>query len=39
MHHIAVCENNPEDSALLQNILDDYELAMHSALNVRCLRL
>ena len=35
MHHIAICEDNYIDYALLQNILDDYELAMHDSLNVK----
>ena len=25
MQKIAICESNPEDSAALQNMLDDYE--------------
>ena len=36
MHSIAICEDNPEDSALLQNLLDDYELAMNEPLYVKC---
>ncbi len=36
MHTIAVCDNIPEDSAILQNLLDDYELAMNDILNVKC---
>ena len=36
MHSIAICEDNPEDAALLQNLLDDYELAMNEPINVRC---
>ena len=35
MHHIAICEDNYIDFTLLQNILDDYELAMHDSLNVK----
>ena len=35
MHTIALCEDNPLDSANLQNILDDYEHNMRENFNVR----
>ena len=38
MFTIAVCENNPSDSAALQNMLDDYELANRTNFTVRTFR-
>ncbi len=35
MHTIALCEDSPQDSAALQDILDDYEHDMHEDFSVR----
>ena len=35
MHKIAICEDDPLDSANLQNILDDYEQESGAVLNVK----
>lgn len=35
MHTIALCEDSPQDSAVLQDILDDYEHNMHENFSVR----
>lgn len=36
MYNIVVCDDNPQDSTLLQNMLDDYEETLNEPLNVKC---
>lgn len=38
MYDIAICEDNPSDAALIQNMLDDYEESCSDVLRVRYCR-